>query len=105
MSESPELQIAAGRALAMNFFKQAEFNRRIREMTDEEFETLCKDTRQLVSSSLAVHNKAARAVTEATRDAMTNTVYWPQSVDITTVMRYVSEIEQNLRNLRKAARG
>lgn len=104
MEESPELKIAAGRALAMNFFKQAEFNRRITRISEDEFEQLCRDTRKLVSDSLSVHNKQARKVTKEVEQTLHSTVLWGRSVDITTVMRYVSEIEEDLRQLRKKAR-
>ena len=99
--KSAATEITHGLLLAMNFFRLAEFTDRVTQMTDDEFEALCKKTRKLIAATVREHNRRVPLLTAQERTDAENRSILTNQVDATNVFRYCSEIEATLRQLRK----
>lgn len=56
----PDLDVRAGKVLALNSIREVAFGLHVLEMSDDEFALLCRDTRRFAAEKCAEHNRTAR---------------------------------------------
>ncbi len=93
-------EIEGGTGFALNLFKLVHFTLQVNQLSDEEFEKLCRTTRSAAVQILRSHNEKAQQLSPAQARVLERGGKFTELVDTTTVMRYISEIEAHLRKSR-----
>jgi hypothetical protein len=92
-------------AQALSFMSTAFFLTAVVDMPDEKFEHLCRYSRKLAATSIKEIEARMATIPKAERERAQLAGQLPEVPELSNTMRYFSEAESRLRQLRRAARG